>query len=180
VKVKLVVAHPDDCCIFGWPIVNLTKHNWDWSITYLTYNDTDPRAQEARNFWNQYNIKTTFLGFEDHYRDLEQGYITTFDEALAEESLIANLNKDCALIVTHNEDGEYGHIHHMFVHKIANKMPQPKIYFANDTNYTLGIRAPEFDLDYWPLHKEVIVGFTNRLDGKYHVTPEARANQVYL
>ena len=53
-------------------------------------------------------------------------------------------------------------------------------YFANDTNYTLGIRAPEFDLDYWPLHKEVIVGFTNRLDGKYHVTPEARANQVYL
>jgi len=158
----------------------MTRTAWQWSITYLTYNETDPRAQEATNFWNKHNVSTTFLGFEDHYRDLEQGYITTFNEKLAEEALIEDLSKDCEMIVTHNKDGEYGHIHHIFVHNVVNKLPQPKVYFAGEANSTVGINAPAFNLDQWPLHREVIEGFKDRLTGRYYVTREAKRKQVYI
>lgn len=176
-KVKLVVAHPDDCCIFAWPLINQTMNDWDWSIVYMTYTATDPRALEANQFWNQYNIETTFLGFEDHYRDLEQGFISTFNIDAARESIISNcLATHCDLIVTHNADGEYGHIHHMFIHNVLQDVPVPKIYFAGTTNATHAIQAPSFDLSQWPLHKEVIEGFQDRLTGRYQLPNDSNIN----
>lgn len=171
-KAVLAVAHPDDCVIFGWPIVK-AHPEWDWKIVYLTYTRDDPRGREAARFWDKQNIPTVFLGFEDHYRDLEQGYISTFDTKLASGILKNNLvNTD--VIVTHNADGDYGHIHHKFVNNVADEMDAPKIYFAGHENNNLEIKdQPTFDISQWPLHEDVIVGFEDRAIGRYYVSEEA-------
>ena len=178
-QARLAVAHPDDCCIFGWPLIYMTRRVWRWSIVYLTYNESDPRAQEATDFWYKHKVLTEFLGFEDHYRDLEQGFISTFNEEEASQALQENL-KDVDLIVTHGAEGEYGHIHHKFVHNVVNLMPQPKIYFSPKETSNAGVTAPTFSLNDWPLHREVIEGFKDREHGYYWVTEEAKRRQLYI
>lgn len=175
-KAIAAVAHPDDCVIFAWPFMRLYK-KWNWTIVYLTYDLKDDRAQEAAAFWKRYNVETKFLGFEDHYRDLEAGEILTFNTDLAEETLTRNL-ESADLILTHNEDGDYGHIHHKFVNGCANKLKTPKIYFAGTNNNNFGYMTLESaNLEHWPLHREVIEGFQDRNNGLYYVTEEAK---VYL
>ena len=64
IKGLMVVAHPDDCIIFGWPFVRLYG-NVNWKILYLTYTDTSDRGAEIKNFWQHYNITVDFCGVED-------------------------------------------------------------------------------------------------------------------
>jgi len=174
-KAIAAVAHPDDCVIFAWPFIQKFK-DWDWSIVYLTYDLKDDRAQEAATFWNLYDIKTKFLGFQDHYRDLEANELLTFDVGLAEESLTRNI-RSADLILTHNEDGDYGHIHHKFVNECANKTKAPKVYFASTFNNNYELVAEPVDLAHWPIHREVIEGFQNCNIGRYYVSEQA---QIYL
>ena len=163
----LVVAHPDDCVIFAWPCIKY-KSAWNWRIVYLTYNKHDARAQEASAFWDSQGISTEFLGFEDHYRDLEQGEITTFNKTVAKTRL--HMAIDTAdVILTHNPDGDYGHIHHQFVNACVVELNIPAIYFASTHNCDTVIKdQPTFDISMWPLHKEVIEGFQDRHIGRYY------------
>lgn len=175
-NVVIAVAHPDDCVIFAWPIVNY-KPEWTWEIVYLTYNATDSRAKEAQAFWHQYNIPTTFLGFEDHYRDLEQKKITTFDEVYANFKMQTALTY-ADLVVTHNPNGDYGHPHHILVSNAVTASGNPFIYFAGTDNFDLEITGqPQFDTAQWPLHREVIEGFRDRHIGRYYVG-EARKKGI--
>ena len=57
-KAVCLVAHPDDCVIFGWPFIE-AHPEFVWQNVYLTYNKQDPRAIEADNFWKTKNIPTT-------------------------------------------------------------------------------------------------------------------------
>ena len=172
VRAGVFVAHPDDCVIFAWPIIRKYS-KLSWSIVYLTYNDRDPRAQEIREFWSQYSIPTHFCGFEDDYRDIERQKIS-FSAADARIQL-----QDFAgmfdLIVTHNRDGDYGHIHHMFVHDCLESTPIPKIYFASTFNNNHIIESDEsYDIRLLPLHREVITGFRDRHIGRYFITETAQ------
>lgn len=165
VSAYCAVAHPDDCVIFAWPFIRKYSH-YNWTIVYLTYNEQDERAQEAQKFWQQYDVDTVFLGHIDHYRDLEQGVITTFNTELAEYKLLSAL-QDADLILTHNADGDYGHIHHKFVHECIAKLYTPQVYFASDFNCDTEIISEAFDIEQWPIHKSVIQEFQDRHIGRY-------------
>ena len=74
------------------------------------------------------NIQTKFCGLEDHYRDNEAGKLITWNPSEASDKLVAQcLGYD--LIVTHGAKGEYGHIHHKFVHDVKSGLepvsPEP-------------------------------------------------------
>lgn len=166
-----LVAHPDDCVIFAWPFIE-AHPEFEWTIVYLTYRMYDPRGREIRTYWQKRNIPTVFLGHKDTWLDMMRNKIS-FDAEQAEQDL-TNATADANLILTHFEDGDYGHIHHKFVNSVAKKMDAPKVYFASTFNYnTEYLVTEEVAVIELPLHRSVIEGFTDRNIGRYIVTPEA-------
>lgn len=169
-----VVAHPDDCVIFARPFID-THPEFAWTIVYLTYSNADPRAREITAYWNARNIKTKFLGFQDDYADQLAGKLTRWYGLDAEAQLQLSVT-EADLVLTHNADGEYGHIHHKVVHDAMSNLDIPKIYFAfsYESVYNAECTATsELDLTRLPLHREVIAGFTNRDTGRYLVSESA-------
>jgi hypothetical protein len=175
-KAVSVVAHPDDCVIFAKPFID-NFANWAWTIVYLTHESKTPRAQEIEVYWRKRQVATHFLGLEDHYIDLITNKLTRWTASDA-TATIQNTIKQIKpkLILTHNEHGEYGHIHHKLVHSIvSNVIDAAKVYFADHSNYNIEYFAKDnVDLDQLPLHKSVISGFVTRDHGRYTLTPEAK------
>jgi len=169
-----IVAHPDDCIIFALPFIE-QQTKFKWHIAYLTYTHVDPRAQEVSKFWEQRNVTTEFLGFVDDYKDQQTQQLNFWNEADAVQNIhrVINTHQPC-LVLTHNKDGDYGHIHHRTVHNAVSQLPVPQIYFASTFNLTDIYLAKEYDVDSLPLHKEVITGFQDRLIGRYIITDSAR------
>jgi LmbE family N-acetylglucosaminyl deacetylase len=173
-KALAIVAHPDDCIIFALPFIEQqTKFNWH--IAYLTYTHIDPRAQEVSKFWKQRNVTTEFLGFVDDYKDQQTQQLNFWNESDAVQKIqsVIYLYQPC-LILTHNKDGDYGHIHHKTVYNAVSKSLVPQIYFASTFNVTDICQAKDYDVDSLPLHKEVITSFQDRLIGRYIITDQAR------
>lgn len=172
-KALSVVAHPDDCIIFAWPLMDNFK-KFDWTILYLTYNSISDRGREITEFWHRRKVATIMLGHEDTYLDMINNQIS-FDVAHASEQISA-VAKSFDLIVTHDAWGDYGHIHHKFVHDVISQIDKPKIYFAtqenSNVNYT---RTAKFDLSEVPIHQEVIMGFHNLELGRYFIPESTKA-----
>ena len=174
----MIVAHPDDCVIYGWPIIKYC-HRWQWKIVYLTHDEQHIRAQEIKKFWAEHNIRTEFCGYEDHHRDLDAGRLLTFDEQQAKDT-VKHRCKGLDVIVTHGSNGDYGHIHHQLVHSAVQELDIPKIYFSDSiddlyiTSDMYGGVQP--DLKKLPLHRKVIEMFNQRHIGKYSLSPQLRIN----
>lgn len=165
-KAIAAVAHPDDCVIFARPYID-THPEHEWTIVYLTYMSTDPRAQEVSAYWNARNIKTKFLGFTDDYED-QLTQRLNFWHGIHAEAEIQDACRDADLILTHNADGDYGHIHHKVVHEAVSKMATEQVYFASTFNYnTRYIAKDNLPLDQFPLHRDVIEQFSDINCGLY-------------
>lgn len=172
-KAIAAVAHPDDCVIFAWPFIE-AHSEFDWTIVYLTYKCTDPRGNEIRTYWEKRKIKTHFLGFHDDYEDqLTKRLNFWYGMDAAVSMRLSCMGAD--LILTHNEDGDYGHIHHKFVNNAVNGLIHiPKVYFASTFNYnTKYVVNTPVDTTELPLHREVVEGFQDRNTGLYIITEEA-------
>lgn len=171
-KAACIVAHPDDCVIFARPFIdNFPK--WDWHIYYLTYVQYHPRVVEMANYWRERKIFVTSFDYEDTYLDMENNKIS-FNEENAER-VLKMVAEDSDIVLTHNPDGDYGHIHHKFVSSCVSKVDKPIVYFANwqQQNLELCSRG-DLNLDQFPLHREVIEGFQDRNLGRYFVTGSAK------
>ena len=157
-KALCLVAHPDDCVIFAYSYIhNHPEH--DWTIGYLTYTESDPRGAEMLEFWRRRGIDTIFLGFEDHWHDQEQQQLTRWDLAYAEVKCWT-LAKDYSLVLTHDQHGDYGHIHHRVVHDSV-KRHSNLVTFAphGQGTVTLSIPPGTYNLDELPYHGNIIAGF---------------------
>ena len=170
-RALLLVAHPDDCIIFGYPFLHIHPE-FKWDIIYLTYFVKDDRAREVRSFWRKHNIDTYFLGNRDDYSYVERGELGFCGKEA--KAKIQYLARGYRLILTHNEDGDYGHLHHKFVHECVKGIEIPQIYFASTFNTNYECTCPDYGLEDLPLHREVIEGFQDRLTGRYIVTEPAR------
>ena len=157
-KALCLVAHPDDCVIFGLSYIHHHPEH-DWTIGYLTYTNRDPRGAELAAFWQRRSIGTVFLGFEDHWHDNEQKQFTRWTEERAKRACW-NLAKDFDLVLTHNETGDYGHIHHVLVHNSVQWHPH-LVTFAPPGAGTVTHTVPldTYKLDELPMHGDIIAGF---------------------
>lgn len=171
-KALCIVAHPDDCIIFAWPLID-NFPTFEWTILYVTYDSKSDRGSEITDFWHRRNITTMMLGHNDTYLDMVNDKIS-FDTELAKEQILS-LSKNYDLLLTHDHLGDYGHIHHKFVHDAVIRCNKPTIFFASQEHHTTTyVRKSKFDLSEIPLHKEVVEGFQNIEIGRYFIDDYAR------
>lgn len=167
-----MVAHPDDCVIFGYSFIAAWPQ-LSWTVCYLTYTEQDPRGQEFEQFWRGRGVETVFLGFVDDYRDIAAGRVS-FNEAAARQA-IANTIGAYDLVLTHDAQGDYGHIHHRLVYSACEHHPAV-VTFAPPGQ---GLLRYCLDPDSWsgqelPLHHEIIQSFHPKQHvNDYRATPAA-------
>lgn len=164
-KAICVVAHPDDCVIFARPFIEQYSE-FDWTILYLTYSSYDPRAMEMTAYWQRRNVSTVNLGFVDDYRDMENNLVSFNAEQAQRE--IFNISSKYDLLLTHNPDGDYGHIHHKFVSDSVQPVSKPKVYFAKFEQSNMECcSVGDINLMELPLHRAVVSSFENINVGRY-------------
>ena len=171
-KAIALVAHPDDCVIFAYHFIN-AHPEFEWEIVYMTYSLPDKRAEEMEKFWGKRNIPVKFLAYYDNPMDIETGQCSIDLGDLI--SKIDPVIVGAGLLLTHGESGEYGHPHHMVIHRAVEHLTVPKIFFASghDSNLELSIPKDLYSLDELPEHKFVIEMFNDRDRAWYNVTNDA-------
>lgn len=156
-KALCLVAHPDDCVIFAYSYI-YNHAEYDWTIVYLTYTEQTPRGSEIAQFWARRGIATQFLGHVDDYRDLKTRQCS-FDTDLAQQQISA-LTAQYDLVLTHDQHGDYGHLHHKFVHDCAGTHHNVVTFAAlNSGNLTFSVPAGTYDLTELPLHADIVKTF---------------------
>jgi hypothetical protein len=173
-KALCMVAHPDDCVIFGYHYI-MEHSDWDWNICYLTYNLPHERAIEMKNFWTYRGIETNFGGFIDDWKSVKNGEIG-FNDIDAKKFIDYHCYK-ADTILTHNHFGEYGHPHHLFINQAVQHINVPKVYFGHHPEYgSYAIHGnPSYDLSELPIHRDIINGFDLTIS-QYHTIPELKLN----
>jgi LmbE family N-acetylglucosaminyl deacetylase len=156
-KAMAVVAHPDDCVIFAMGYM-LNHAEYSWTVCYLTYTESHKRGQEFTKFWSRRGVAVKFLGYPDQWNLVENcpGHIDDEPAISDIQSVIANQD----LVLTHAEDGDYGHPHHILVNRATQQHPHRVTFAAPGTGtvkYT--VPADAYSLDELPLHRDVIAGF---------------------
>lgn len=117
----MIVAHPDDEILWGG--AHLIED--DYLVVCITCGVNQVRVKEFVNVMNRTEDKYIMLGYPDKTngeRDNWDDHRTSLAQDIKE---IINL-KDWNIVVTHNPDGEYGHIHHKMTNKITTDMTDEK------------------------------------------------------
>jgi hypothetical protein len=176
-KAIAMVAHPDDCVIFAYSFMHHYLQ-FDWTVCYLTYTKQDARGKEFAEFWKSRGVATKFLGYVDDYHDLKTG-ICSFDTIQATKS-IKQVIKDQDLVLTHSHTGDYGHLHHKFIHDIVSNNHNYVVTFASigqgDVKYTL--EPGVYSLDEFPLHQDVVSSFHQNTHSNEYVVSEQVKNII--
>ena len=156
-KAMAMVAHPDDCVIFAMGYI-LNHPEYSWTVCYLTYRESDPRAKEVAQFWARREVAVKFLGYPDQWNFVDNcpGHIDKEPASGDIQYVIA----DQDLVLTHAENGDYGHPHHILVNQATEQHPR-RVTFAAPGQGTVKYTVPAdaYSLDELPLHRDVIAGF---------------------
>lgn len=157
-KAVALVAHPDDCVIFAYSFIH-AHPQLDWTVCYLTYTEHDYRGSELAKFWRRRCIATRFLGYVDDWHDIENKAVS-FDATAARQD-IENLCGEYDVVLTHDAEGDYGHIHHRFVHDSVPKSHPHIVTFAppNQGTDSYTIPAGVYSVDELPQHGEIVGSF---------------------
>jgi hypothetical protein len=69
------------------------------------------------------------------------------------------LAKEFDLVLTHDESGDYGHIHHVLVHNSVQWHPRLVTFARPGEGTTYTVPDSAYSLDELPLHANIIAGF---------------------
>lgn len=126
----MIVAHPDDEMLWGGG--SLIKE--DYLVVCITCGNNIVRNYEFINVMNKTNDKYILLGYPDkEKKSMRSKWKRQYKNIEEDLKTIINL-KNWKLIVTHNPDGEYGHIHHKMTSKMVTSEVDDKnklYYFGN-------------------------------------------------
>ena len=139
----LIVAHPDDEVLWGG--ANLLREP-GWLVISATNRSNAGRREEFQKTMSYFNV-TQFQMYdvEDVYIDEDEDGATQkvnqlFDNSEFEQALAELSKKQWKLVLTHNTQGEYGHIHHKKVGQLVRKyFPDTKSFAVDRT------LSPELD-----------------------------------
>ena len=105
----MIVAHPDDESLFG----GAALLEGGWKVICVTNGDNPIRRAEFEKV-----METTNSEFEmwDYY----DRYTVPLDEAKLSQDLLQTIQKQrWEKVATHNQEGEYGHPHHIQIHSLV-------------------------------------------------------------
>lgn len=128
----MIVAHPDDDMIWGGS--HLIDDNY--LVVCITCGAREDRVLEFKNVMNATGSKYIMLDYPDKTNGERDNWDTVYSDITKDIERILAM-KDWKLIVTHNENGEYGHIHHKMTHSIVKSVYESN-YLDKDNLYFFG------------------------------------------
>ena len=123
----LIVAHPDDEVLWGG--LNLISQP-GWLVVCSTHLNNPTRSAEFFSTMSYCNV-TRYIMFdvEDRYTESERVADKLYDGSPFDDALKQLSKRDWKLVLTHNDQGEYGHQHHRKVHRmVKNYFPVAKFF----------------------------------------------------
>lgn len=127
----MIIAHPDDELIFGgreileekgWKIVCITNGS-SKSGNIFSFCSAEKRREEFISVMNKMDCAYEIWDYEDNY------FNANWNEKILVRQLSNLLNeKKYRKIVTHNLNGEYGHIQHKKISEIIHYLKPKKLY----------------------------------------------------
>lgn len=125
----MITAHPDDEAIFGGN--HLAKNRY--LVVCVTAGINPKRDRELRRMTRHYHDSCIMLGYPDKTFGVRNNWKTCYKNINQDLTKILH-KKKFKMIVTHNPDGEYGHIHHKMISKMVTKIASKsnmKLYYFN-------------------------------------------------
>jgi LmbE family N-acetylglucosaminyl deacetylase len=119
-RLQIIMAHPDDEVIFGWPVLKMA------SSILICSNDKN----NVDRAWCRYRYKALeelgeFLRIPVMYMDYDSEFyrLSARDGSLKkfQEDVFSHVNILCDAIYTHNFMGEYGHLDHILINQLMMK-----------------------------------------------------------
>tara|TARA_B100001250_G_scaffold413196_1_gene446533 strand:- start:968 stop:1519 length:552 start_codon:yes stop_codon:yes gene_type:complete len=121
----MIVAHPDDEIIFGGALLQ----EGNWKVICLTNGDNTTRCKEFQEVMN-------ILGLDYEIWDYPDKWGGDFDRKSVREKLLPIIKDKYNKIVTHNEDGEYGHSQHIATNEIVMELVDENLFvFGKGDNF---------------------------------------------
>lgn len=131
IKNVMIVAHPDDETLWGG---NHLRED-DYLVLCLTNGDNKIRRKEFFKTLEKTGDYGIMLDYPDNPNHIKSKWEVEKDDIKKDIEYIVNY-KDWDQIVTHNPEGEYGHIHHKFTNKmvtescVASNLTSKLMYFG--------------------------------------------------
>ena len=129
-KNLMIVAHPDDEVIFG----GAHLINEKYTVVCITCGKVDYRVDEFTEVMGKTNDDYIMLGYDDRVNITGpiSDWSYQYDQIYASLKEIIE-SEDWDKIVTHNPDGEYGHLHHKLTSEIVTNITGKNklIYFGH-------------------------------------------------
>lgn len=113
----MIVAHPDDEVLWGGG--HLMTH--DYLVVCVTNGNQPTRSAEFQKVIEESGNKFIMLGYPDKVGGRRDNWSSVKDSMQSDLGRIMNF-KHWNLIVTHNQNGEYGHIQHQSVHSFVTEI----------------------------------------------------------
>lgn len=110
----MIVAHPDDETIWGGSHLLDDKY----LVVCMTNGYNDVRAEEFKSVMEKAGCKYIMLSYPDKILWFRSPW-TISKHGMNKDIETILEYKDWDTVVTHNEDGEYGHQHHIMTHDIV-------------------------------------------------------------
>lgn len=123
----MIVAHPDDDIIWGGS--HLIDDNY--LVVCITCGADLKRVDEFKKVMKKTNDDYIMLDYPDKTNGKRDDWSSVYDSVTDSLKTIIDY-KGWDLIVTHNPDGEYGHVQHKMTNKIVTKLASDKnlMYFG--------------------------------------------------
>lgn len=125
----MFVAHPDDDSIWGG--AHLLEDGSNYLVVCITCGVRQDRVEEFKTAMDKVGSKYVMLGWPDKTNGEKDNWETSLDGIHKDIKELLDL-KDWEMIVTHNPEGEYGHIHHKMTSSEVTSLADTSklMYFA--------------------------------------------------
>lgn len=124
----MIVAHPDDDIIWGGS--HLIDD--DYLVVCITCGTNQTRVKEFEKVMDATNDDYIMLGYPDKTNGKRDNWSSVYDKITNSLKSIIDY-KDWDTVVTHNPEGEYGHIQHRMTSKIVTSLANKEnlMYFGH-------------------------------------------------
>ena len=128
-NIQMVMAHPDDEVIFGWPVLSGRQVSSILICSNDAHNSERQWCRHRRSALAEMADALNIPAFSLNYSS-EFYRLSTRDEQLKimMDDVVSNIDPNADAIFTHNPWGEYGHLDHIIIHMAVQSTEKPMIF----------------------------------------------------